>query len=449
MIINENGYYGLITKMLNEETWQFKPVSKEYKNRRKEISNELYNGVYDDEEKNFLTTRWGKEVKQVEVKPDKQGRQRGYWDTKLNKFVPDQRSVVKTNVPYKTQKLSQKEMTKADGSKYSDDEFKTYDVPLNLTDKNLFTVGNEKLPDDTLIVNLTSALECPSAKYCAIIASCYAKNGERRSVGAQTANLYKQNAWKLAEKRGKLGMLFELIKLGIYDIDTVQGHRINYIRVDESGDFFSPNLVKAWDDFAGEIENGFTIPNIGSVNHGIIVATYTAQRGEEFQEAWANIKHMIVNASLPNIVVGDETRIKRNFFGVSEELLNQLPDTTISQIDGENVPVLKFAKKEVTGLPTVSGYYYKCPCGNLDEVGGKIQCSRCRVCYSNKPGIYNNGTVGAYKILVAAHGATKDHFKDSAADAKRQSCITNENKNCKKLVISESLFQSLINKINK
>ena len=51
----------------------------------------------------------------------------------------------------------------------------------NLGNMQVFSYGNRKLPAETLIVNITSAKNCPSDKcgFCNINDKCYAKKCER------------------------------------------------------------------------------------------------------------------------------------------------------------------------------------------------------------------------------------------------------------------------------
>ena len=53
-----------------------------------------------------------------------------------------------------------------------------------------FSVGNQKLSLDTLIINFTSAFGCPSAKDCPITqAACYAVAGENRLTDTRKKNI--------------------------------------------------------------------------------------------------------------------------------------------------------------------------------------------------------------------------------------------------------------------
>lgn len=61
----------------------------------------------------------------------------------------------------------------------------------NLGNMQVFSYGNRKLPAETLIVNITSAQNCPSDKlgFCEISSVCYAKKCERIYKNYLTKNL--------------------------------------------------------------------------------------------------------------------------------------------------------------------------------------------------------------------------------------------------------------------
>lgn len=73
----------------------------------------------------------------------------------------------------------------------------------------LFSIGNAKLSDDTLIINFTSALECPSVGLCPVTQmACYAVAGELRLPNVRRKNLIVQNMWTRALRNNLIGEVF-------------------------------------------------------------------------------------------------------------------------------------------------------------------------------------------------------------------------------------------------
>ena len=74
----------------------------------------------------------------------------------------------------------------------------------------LFSIGNAKLSDDTLIINFTSALKCPSVGLCPVTQmACYAVAGELRIPEVRRKNLKVQNMWVRAIRNKKIGEVCE------------------------------------------------------------------------------------------------------------------------------------------------------------------------------------------------------------------------------------------------
>ena len=94
-----------------------------------------------------------------------------------------------------------------------------YQVPVTKNadiKAGLFSVGNQKLSDDTLIINFTSALGCPSMNNCPITQkACYAVAGENRLEDTRRKNLIVQNLWIAAQNKNMLQGLFDIAELYI------------------------------------------------------------------------------------------------------------------------------------------------------------------------------------------------------------------------------------------
>ena len=386
-----------------------------------------------------------------------------------------------------------------------------YGMDFNL-DKgsDLFSYGNSKVPEDTLIVNFSSALMCPAWNECLLKDVCYARNTEKHyfntfkrnqrsnviwmqtqtdtklmSMMLELVRCYIVNYNKLAQKIKKLNStLFESIcnevssdstlpdtlsKMSFSEIRQKYGDEIieyikstkysacKNIRLNEDGDFIGQWLVDAWDEWAGDFK--------------IIDVTVTAYTCRALN--YEKIKNLILNVSKDRLVSTNETGAVAHYFcAVTPDTYNSFKETYGGREDfgldltlngGIIKPVYRALKDE---QGKTAAYYYKCPCGRGkytyveseekmskkvqtiselelnnpsedspklatvdgtkvykrvdNKVKGKyVDCYRCRICYgrSAEEGISTDdnqpidNTLPVY-VFVAAHGASKELFKD-------------------------------------
>ena len=144
-----------------------------------------------------------------------------------------------------------------------------------------FAYGNTKIPRSTLIVNLTSAENCPSKKHglCQVVGCCYALKCERIYPNYKHKNLVMEHWLNTTSTEN-------IITLMSAYIDNAP-ETINLIRLDEAGDFTCQNQVRQWNKIA----------KFFCETRGIRTYTYTARTDLDFREA----PYIMVNGSLPNI----------------------------------------------------------------------------------------------------------------------------------------------------
>ncbi len=185
-----------------------------------------------------------------------------------------------------------------------------------------FSYGNTKLPRNVLIVNLTSATKCPSKALglCKVSNFCYAFSAERWP-NTKNKNLTVEGWLQKASEQ-------DIIKLLEAYIDG-SPVTIEYLRLNEAGDFSSQEVIELWDRITG----GYLYST-----RGIRTYTYTTRADLDF----SGVKYIVVNGSLPNI-----KGAAREFRCTPHDVFDSL------------VP----AKGE-----------YKCP--------GK--CDKCHVCFNDK-----------------------------------------------------------------
>lgn len=240
-----------------------------------------------------------------------------------------------------------------------------------------FTLGNNKLPSDTLVINFTSAHRCPAWNDCVVKYACYARGSEHGYK-----DLYKKNTrlnlmWEAGRRDPELMKdLFQMVRAylvdyrkltslinkkgredfkaqqqqqpqqfnlfgearkskyisikekDIYDTpltqyaDILKEHRIEVlratkVRLNEDGDFIGQWLLDAWDKFAGELKA-----------IGVSTTAYTCRNLQ-----YGRLKNIIINASSFAIGKGqgeDENAAKvisKYFYAIPAQAYDEYEET--------------------------------------------------------------------------------------------------------------------------
>lgn len=263
-------------------------------------------------------------------------------------------------------RLSDMYFPKGDGEVYNNADIKS----------GLFSIGNAKLSDgQTLIINFTSALGCPSMNDCPITQSaCYAVAGENRLKDVRRKNLIVQNLVTHARTKNLLDGLFDIAELYVIEAKEHTKKPIKYIRYNEAGDFINQeNLIKAA-RFSKKMRD----------EYGIISMAYTAnKRLDPSQEVDGEpIDTIIAINRSRNDIPHSKDSLDRNFFGVKMQNFSQNPnvnldnaysdvdyveDKDLNKLKVEQPVMDRFGNPSIPVLNTGSwdggsGYYYICPC---------------------------------------------------------------------------------------
>lgn len=295
--------------------------------------------------------------------------------------------------------------------------------------------GNDKLPDNILIVNFTSAMNCPAWNECLVKHACYARNGEKRLTTIFHGNENRTLFWRLTQndaellkllmsyvqtycfKYGKIAnhILQSNIELGesykglkymdladkmsqiplsdpFYTDEIIeimkQYKRVDYIRLNENGDFIGQWLVDAWEKEASMYSK-----------FDIKVSAYTCRHLD-----FNNMKNLILNVSHTS----NKGNIARHFYALPREIYDALDETYSGTnnslvLDSDNKlipnPQPLYLNNKITKKK-----YYKCACGrNLGK--NKVDCYQCKFCYEPKSDI-NEKII----VFVGAHGGGKEQL---------------------------------------
>lgn len=346
----------------------------------------------------------------------------------------------------------------------------------------LFNMGNAKLSDDTLIINFTSALGCPSVTVCPVTQkACYAVAGENRLPDVRKKNLKVQNIWAQALKQraaGKSNAIEQIFSIAELYIQTVANSSkpIKYIRYNEAGDFPTQSILDEAAKFSMSMRS----------KYNVISMAYTAKRGLDFTKMINGEpidKIIKINAST-NVIKTSPDSIHQNFFATPMDYQTVLANNdNVEEISDAEANILKCkgvtnGKHGNNSVPLLSygkwsggeGWYYVCPCSfwkynkdkaeskfyldnhltnvdttldkqarlklrkqiketnpemakKLNSILNKIKSpcgTKCAVCFDMDGGITPDGKiVKDYAVLTATHGATYSNFDPNYANAKR------------------------------
>lgn len=79
---------------------------------------------------------------------------------------------------------------------------------------SMYTFGNSKLPDDTLVINFTTAHRCPAWNECLVGYACYARGSEHNYEGLHKKNSNLHLMWQTAHKDPELlDAMFNVIRM--------------------------------------------------------------------------------------------------------------------------------------------------------------------------------------------------------------------------------------------
>jgi hypothetical protein len=96
-----------------------------------------------------------------------------------------------------------------------------YGVEVSVPNE-MFQNGNHKLPNDTLILNFTSAERCPAWNECIVKNACYARSIEKFRSSAMYANAMKNVMWEAGHSDPELlRLLFRLLREYAIDYRTL------------------------------------------------------------------------------------------------------------------------------------------------------------------------------------------------------------------------------------
>ena len=263
-------------------------------------------------------------------------------------------------------KLSDMYFPKGDGEVYNKVDIKT----------GPFAIGNSKLASqDTLILNFTSALGCPSLGTCPITQkACYAVAGENRLKDTRRKNLIIQNLVTHAAAKNMLDGLFDIAELYIIESREHTRKPIKYIRYNEVGDFINQDMLIKAARFSKKMRD----------KYGVISMAYTAnKRLDPSQDVDGEpIDTIIAINRSRNDIPHSPNSLDRNFYGIKMQNFSKNPEVNLENaysdvdyVEDKDLNKLKVEQPlmDKYGNPSIpvlnlgswdggSGYYYICPC---------------------------------------------------------------------------------------
>lgn len=321
----------------------------------------------------------------------------------------------------KVQDLTRSVSQELYGDRYgAEDEYATKKYQVSVTNDGeiatgLFSIGNAKLSDDTLIINFTSALGCPSLAMCPVTQkACYAVAGENRLPDVRRKNLKVQNLWREALRKAikehsddPIEKIFNIARLYIETLNVKKENGefkykkpLRFVRFNEAGDFPHQRVLDAAARFAEFAKS-----------YGIMCMAYTSNANLDFTKVAKGTslpidKLIKINASRDDIGSSKGTT-KQKFYATpmnfKELLSNNEKVESISDneanilsckgtIKGENginsIPILTYGKWEGG-----EGWYYVCPCSFW-----KYNKDKAESLFYNKLGLCNDDVSNDSKL---------------------------------------------------
>lgn len=389
--------------------------SKQLKSKQTTLKNELmqvYEGL-NELSKNYITHgllgKWYKDEVKREKAKDEANKKR----IKQGKSVPD-----------KSNNLSQ---------------FYTsvHAMLEKLPGAKLYSVGNSKVSRDTLLVNITAAVDCPSLGHkdfdsgelegatCLVGDACYAQASEIQYANTRFRNRLLQLINTICLRGNRMDLIKNIIKDYITSARDA-GFNIRSIRLNENGDFIDQNCINQYSKICGEIRD-----ETGVLSTAYTVKTHNYQGPLDYSATRSDKP-----GTPPNIVLtvsrfndkGIGTRFNpskgeiensainladRYFLAIQPEVFHALPDTPIVEKGQPNLATNPAFKSDM--VP--DGAFHKCQC-EIDK--GKV-CGDCQVCYTP------NLTGRKYYVFCKLHGPAAEHASITALEKNRGFGVNSKN----------------------
>lgn len=321
----------------------------------------------------------------------------------------------------KVQDLTRSVSQELYGDKYgAEDEYATKKYQVLVTNDGeiatgLFSIGNAKLSDDTLIINFTSALGCPSLAMCPVTQkACYAVAGENRLPDVRRKNLKVQNLWREALRKAikehsddPIEKIFNIARLYIETLNVKKENGefkykkpLRFVRFNEAGDFPHQRVLDAAARFAEFAKS-----------YGIMCMAYTSNANLDFTKVAKGTslpidKLIKINRSREDISASEDTT-QQKFFATPmnfETLLSQ--NDKVEEITDDEANALKCrgtiaGANGINSIPKLTygkwvggeGWYYVCPCSFW-----KYNKDKAESLFYNKLGLCNDDVSNDSKL---------------------------------------------------
>jgi hypothetical protein len=161
----------------------------------------------------------------------------------------------------------------------------------------LISQGNHKLGKDTLILNMTSATDCPSRALglCSLPSKCYAMKAERMYKAVLPYRRRQAEYW---DKHGPIKIASDLRE----ELGRHTKSPIKFIRISEAGDFRAQ----------ADVTKLYIIADL-LADTGVIIYGYTARKDLQFPFGPSNL---VLNGSgfmLDNMFTATDPKLLKNY----------------------------------------------------------------------------------------------------------------------------------------
>ena len=198
----------------------------------------------------------------------------------------------------------------------------------------MYTFGNAKLPEDTLVINFTSAHRCPAWTECLVGYACYARGSEHNYEGLHKKNSNLHLMWASAEHSPEiLKAMFNLIKMYLINPGNIATALLN-----------NPDTQQKWYGILGDKTKQFTPLNGKTLNAmKPNKQNLLSMPGKNDTEEPMEVEHKSLLGTILNEVIGEAGTPKlKKPTGARDNLAGLIYSKNISEIfDDKDLAVIK------------------------------------------------------------------------------------------------------------
>lgn len=208
---------------------------------------------------------------------------------------------------------------------------------------SIYTYGNSKLPDDTLVINFTTAHRCPAWNDCLVGYACYARGSEHNYEGLHNKNSNLHLMWAASHDDPELlKAMFRVIKMYLVNPGIMASALLN-------NPLTSEKWINLLNNYQGNLEaiNGKTINANNNNNNSIVsLSPFTKDKSDDDED-----DEFFENTKKGKLIEANKKPSKpKKPKGAADMLGRYIYDNNFSDIfDKKDIKVIKSNKRCLKG----------------------------------------------------------------------------------------------------